>query len=231
MKTGSSLFRLAWIAFLLCILISGAPILGAQPGDVGVAPAKAAAVPVPTDNGASPGVALVFFSQHKMPEAAWTALFAAMRARLPEAAAEVPTLDAHVKLIRGDRLARETVVPESVTVYLHGDCQLYPMAQSMAGGERLGWVMKVGSRIEPVIHVECTPIGRELSQNAEWMSSEERMTAMSAGLTEVILHEWAHVATQSSAHAKNGITKARFSVDDLVMESGLTQACSRQSPK
>jgi hypothetical protein len=209
--------RYVSMAFALCILIAGAPILGAQgAGDNAPAQASEAPAPVATRNPVAPHPALVFFSQHRLPESAWAALFTAMRANLPEAAAEIPALDAHAELIRGDELARETVVPESVTVYLHGDCNLSPMTEPFPQAEPLGWVLKVGPRIEPVIHVECTPIGEEISQRTEWLSAERRRAAMSEALTRVILHEWAHIATQSSAHRTEGITKAEFGVDDLV---------------
>ncbi|HTW60995.1 MAG TPA: hypothetical protein VMD55_04255 [Terracidiphilus sp.] len=209
--------RLVSLAFVLCILISGAPVLGGQQAS-DVEPAQPGeAVP------AHP--ALVFFSQHRLPGSAWTALFAAVRTSLPEAAAEVPSLDAHVELIRGDTLAHGTVVPQSVTVYLHGDCNPAPIAEPSLTGERLGWVMKVGPRIEPVIHVECTPIGQELSGSMEGMSRDERTAAMSEALARVILHEWAHIATQSSAHGKEGITKAQFGVNDLILRNDRAQIC------
>jgi hypothetical protein len=217
-------FRFVVPAFVLCILIYGAPILGGQQAGAleasNVAPGQAGdAVP------AHP--ALVFFSQHRLPESTWTALFAAMRANLPEAAAEVSALDANAQLIRGDGLDPETLVPQSVTVYLHGDCDLAPVPQSLPAGERLGWVVKVGPQIMPVIHVECTQIGQELSQEAVWMGRDKRTAAMSEAMARVILHEWAHIATQSSAHRAEGITKAQFGVDDLVPKECEARVCAR----
>jgi hypothetical protein len=207
-------FRFLLPAFFLCILISGAPILRAQPNADSSAQTNNAAVPHP---------ALLFFSQHRLPEDAWTALFAAMRATLPASAEEVPALDAQVELIRGDGLAHGAVVPQSVNVYLHGDCHLSPQPESFSAGQPLGWVVKVGPQIEPVIHVECTQIGQELSRSAEWMSKDARTATMSEAMARVILHEWAHIATQSGAHGKKGITKARFGVDDLVVNNRQAQ--------
>ncbi len=217
MRVGFPHSRYVVLAFALCILIAGAPILGAQPASTGApAPASDAPAPAAASTAAAPHLTLVFFSQHRLPERAWVALFAAMRANLPEAAAEIPALDANAELVRGDALARETVVPDSVTVYLHGDCDPAPLPQPAPMGEPLGWVFKVGPRIEPVIHVECTPIGEEISQRTQWLSQQGRREAMSEAVTRVILHEWAHIATQNSAHSREGITKAGFGVKDLM---------------
>lgn len=205
------------LLFVLCIAVCGAPIvIGQQAGSS--APAQA-------NDAAAPHLTLVFFAQHRLPERAWAALFAALRADLPEASAEIPALDANVELIRGDSLVHGTLVPQSVTIYLHGDCNLSPLPEPYDAGEPLGWVMKVGPRIEPVIHVECTPIGRELSQRTEWLSRDGRTAAMSEALVRVILHEWAHIATQNSGHGAEGITKAQFGVDDLVQDRHEAQIC------
>lgn len=209
------------LLFALCIVVCGPSILTGE---------QARSIPPAEVNDApAPHPALVFFAQHRLPERAWDALFAALRASLPEASAEIPALradvDANVALIRGDSLAHGVLVPQSLTIYLHGDCDLSPLAESFPGGVPLGWVVKEGPRIEPVIHVECTPVGQVISQRTEWMSRDERTAAMSEALARVILHEWAHVATQSSAHGTHGITKAQFGVDDLMQSGHEAQIC------
>jgi hypothetical protein len=211
--------RIVSLVLVLCILICGAPILGGQDAASGV-PAQASGAPAthPT---------LVFFSQNRLPDRAWATLFAAVRAELPAAAVEVPALDAQAQLIRGDTLAPLTEVPQAVNVYLHGDCDLAPDPQPFPAGQRLGWVVKFGPQIVPVIHVECTAVGQALSGRAEWMSGDARTAAMSEALTRVILHEWAHIAEQSSAHGKEGITKARFGVDDLMPKKQQAQLSSQ----
>src|SRR5580698_6650589 len=106
--------RFVPILFALCILLCGPPIRAGQPAG-GFAPVQA-------NDGPAPHLTLVFFSQHRLPERAWAALFAALRASLPEASAEIPALDANAELIRGDTLAHGVLVPQSLNVYLHGDC-------------------------------------------------------------------------------------------------------------
>lgn len=217
MRCRFRLFRLWWLAGALCILVAGAPILGAQQANDDVAGlVNDTAEPVPARDAATPPTELVFFSQHRMTDRAWDALFAALRASLPDAAAEIPALDARAELVRGDALPHGAPQPRAVVVYLHGDCIPSPLRESFSAGARLGWVVKVGSMIQPVIHVECTAIGEELSMKTERMDRDERTAAMSQGLARVILHEWAHIATQSGAHGAKGVTKARFGVDDLL---------------
>jgi hypothetical protein len=196
------------LLFVLCIVLCGAPILAGQPAR-SIPPAQASDAPPPQ-------LTLVFFSQHRLPERAWAALFQAVRANLPEAAAEVPALNGNLELIRGDAVAHGELVPESVTVYLHGDCSPPPLVQSFSGGARLGWVVKEGAQIVPTIHVECTAIGQEISERTERLNGDGRTAAMSEALARVILHEWAHVAMQSSVHGARGITKAQFGVNDLL---------------
>jgi hypothetical protein len=219
MRVESSHARFAPLLFVLCIVLCRVPILVGQPAR-SIAPAQASDAP-------APHLTLVFFSQHRLPERAWAALFAALRASLPEASAEIPALDANAELIRGDTLAHGVLVPQSVTIYLHGDCELSPLPEPSIEGARLGWVVKDGPQIVPVIHVECTPIGQEISGRTEWLGRDGRTAAMSGALARVILHEWAHIAMQSSAHGAEGITKAQFGVNDLLQGRREAQICTR----
>jgi hypothetical protein len=156
------------------------------------------------------------FAQHRLPESSWTALFAALRANLPEVAAQFPTLDANPELIRGDALPFGEPAPKAIAVYLRGDCRAPLLPSPFPSGEALGWVLMAHAQIESVIHVECTAIGEELSRSTERMSPEQRTAAMSEAIARVVLHEWVHIATQSAAHERQGIGKARFGVNDLL---------------
>jgi hypothetical protein len=192
----------------LSALLFAAPIVGAQPTDVGVSAqvrAEPALRPV-----------LVVYSQHRMSQEQWAALFTALRANLPEAVAELPTPDANPEFIRGDYYAGKNPGGDAITVYLHGDCLASVQQVPSPGRNRLGWVNQVGGRILPIIHVECTPIGEEISGRTHWMNHNQRITAMSDAIARVVLHEWVHVATQSAAHGADGITKAGFGVNDLL---------------
>jgi len=165
----------------------------------------------------SPHVTLVIYAQHPIAEDSWSALLAALRANLPSMAAQFPVVDPNPALMRGETLTHTAPVPDGIAVYLRGDCRAPNRATSFSTGEVLGWVLKVGTQIESVIHVECTQIGDELSHRTERMNRAQQTAAMSQAIARVILHEWVHIATQSAAHEKEGINKASFSVNDLIL--------------
>jgi len=87
------------------------------------------------------------------------------------------------------------------------------------GGTRvvaLGWVLQVNGRIEPFAHVDCTQIGGVLGAQAQGMDADERNTVMAGAIARVIVHEWIHIAAQSSSHAERGIENAQFGEADLM---------------
>jgi len=208
MRTALPHSHLRSIAFVSCVLLFAAPILGAQPTDGGLPPqARTAPDPRPV---------LLVYSQHRLSPEEWAALFTALHTALPEAAAELPARDTNPEFIRGDYHPEENPDGGVVTVYLRGDCRASVQRVPISGPVRLGWVNQVDGRILPIIHVECTEIGEEISGRTHWMSRNERTAAMSEAIARVVLHEWVHVATQSAAHGANGLSKAQFGVNDLL---------------
>ena len=160
---------------------------------------------------------LVIFADHKMRDAEWSALMDALERGARSESAAVPALGQGAKFLRGDTFASGTQVSQPISVYLHGDCSLIPMART-SSLTALGWVWRVHGRIEPFIHVDCTQIAMELGPLALGMNRSRRDTVMSEALARVILHEWIHVATQNPRHAKDGVAKARFDLADLLAE-------------
>ena len=194
--------------FVFSMVLLAAPMAGAQGRDNGTT-AQAAAP-------AGPRMVLLVYSEHGMPRDAWTALFEALRRNLPEAAAKVPAEDANPEFVRGSDSASGDAAGEAITVFLRGDCVAPFRRMPFPGGERLGWVSRVDGVVLPIIHVECTQIGEEISGRTQDMNQQDRTAAMSEAIARVILHEWVHVATQSDRHASEGITKATFSANDLL---------------
>jgi hypothetical protein len=201
------------LAFVLSIVLYAPPVLDAQPMDNG--PLAQAQVPEPRP-------VLLVYSEHRLPEESWAALFTALHANLPEAAVKVPANEVNPQFLRGDDPANGNLAGEVITVQLRGDCRPSVQHMPFPSGERLGWVSNVGGLIVPIIHVECTQIGEEISGRTQWMNHNERTAAMSEAIARVVLHEWVHVATQSTAHGSDGITKAMFSTNDLL--------CGDQTP-
>ena len=70
--------------------------------------------------------------------------------------------------------------------------------------------------IRPFIHVDCSRITEVLGQHVFGMDKNSRNAVMAEAISRVILHEWVHIASQNPAHAREGIAKPSFSVEELV---------------
>lgn len=170
---------------------------------------------------------VVVFADRPMPDQAWTALFHAVRntvanngvGRGMPGDAKLPGMDASAELVRGDTMRPGMPVGNAISVYLHGDCVLQPLARRTAYGVPLGWVLRRDGRIAPFIHVDCTRIGQMLGCQARGISPEARERMMAEAMARVVVHEWIHVAAQTDRHGQEGITKASFDVGDLMSEA------------
>jgi hypothetical protein len=160
---------------------------------------------------------LIIFAEHRMPDDEWAALFDALKRATRSDDAEAHGLARGAEFFRGDTMKSGIEVSQVISVYLHGDCSLIPMARP-AGRTALGWVFRVNGRIEPFLHVDCTQIALELGPLALGMNRSRRDTVMGEAMARVILHEWIHVATQSARHAKDGVAKAQFNLADLLAD-------------
>jgi len=158
---------------------------------------------------------LIIFSERRMRDEEWSALFDALKRGSASEAARAPALSAGAEFLRGDQMARGLEVSRPISVYLHGDCSLLPMVRTFSPGA-LGWVWRVHGQIEPFIHVECGEIALVLGPTAMGLDRKRRETLMSEAMARVILHEWIHVATQNPKHAREGVEKAQFSLADLL---------------
>jgi hypothetical protein len=195
---GPRLLQLAAVVFFAVLLVTGpggSPVLGQT---------------------SSPHTTVVVFSDRPMHADQWSSLFAAVRAGAVNGGEETRLLDQNATYIRGDEVEPGLLVQSSISVYLHGDCTLSPLAYRSAYGVPLGWVRRVEGRIEPFVHVDCTRIGEVLGPEALHMSRSQREQAMSEAVSRVILHEWIHIASQNSSHAESGIAKPAFGVADLM---------------
>ena len=188
---------------ILLVLSLAAPFLPAQ--------ANSQTVALP-----APHTTLAIFADRPMPEPAWVQLFAALRAGLPAAAAEQPQFDPSPALLRGDRIVPGAVFEAPITVYLHGECILPTEPRRSVPSGALGWVFRSKGHIAPFIHVDCVRIAQLLETAEFGWNRQRRAGAMSQSVARVILHEWAHFASQSASHRTCGLEKAAYSVDDLL---------------
>jgi hypothetical protein len=172
---------------------------------------------------------VVVFADQPLQEAQWSGLFRALRSVMTTGGAETEFLGEGAEFVRGDSVAAGFRVQSAIVVYLHGDCNLEPLPRRTPSGVPLGWVWKVDGRIEPFAHVDCTRIGQVLGLQALGMNAKRRNAVMAGAMARVIVHEWIHIAAQSSSHAESGIEKAQYGVADLTAgEKGQTVAQIRK---
>jgi hypothetical protein len=165
----------------------------------------------------TPRTTLIIFAEHRMNEGEWTALFAALQKDLSGDADAPQALTGSVDLIQGDTAVHGQFLDNAIPVYLQGDCTLMPRPRRVVEGP-LGWVRRSHGHILPYIHLECTRMVDLLGPYALRMNLNRRNTVMGEAMARVILHEWIHIASQSSAHSTHGISKAQFSVNDLLAD-------------
>ena len=164
-----------------------------------------------------PHTTLVFFPDRPLDEGQWSALVAELHRVQPVSAAEIPALSGELEVLRRGDLAAGETVRNAISVFLDGDCTLLPGPRLFVSGA-LGWVPIIDGRIQSFIHVDCTRIVEMLAPLALGMHSNRRDVVMAEAITRVILHEWAHIWTQSSHHVERGITKSQFQVEDLLSD-------------
>ena len=177
------------------------------------APARACALDADT----AQRTTLIVFSHRPLHDDQWNALFAAIRHGLADTdEKELPGTEM-VDLLRGTDVHPGLQADNPIVVNLDGDCTLLPRAKTATMGV-LGFVLREHGVIAPYIHVECDQITQVLGPVALGMNRERRDTVMGEAMTQVIIHEWVHIATQSANHEKEGVSKSTFGLRDLLVD-------------
>ena len=186
------------ILALVCVVVPGCPVHAAT----------LATTPAHTT--------FIVFAEHHMPEAQWDDLLVVLRRGL---ATIEPSGQrrASMEVLRGDLISPGQQLDQIVTVYLHGDCVLLPGPRTTALGA-LGWVYRVHGMIPPFIHVDCKELTQMLGPMAFTVTTNRRHQIMAEAIARVVMHEWVHIATQSAAHASDGIAKSSFGIADLLAD-------------
>jgi hypothetical protein len=183
---------------------------------------------------------LAIFNDRPMPDGLWQTLITTLRGDLASTSPEIRGLtsetsshpadqtaaahaDSQVQILRGDLIKPGIQVDSSITVYLIGDCRVAPTSLASVFGQHqpvisgtLGWVKMTDRQIEPFIHVDCERIGQMLGPTGVGRNREQRNQLIATAISRVVLHEWIHIATQNPGHSRQGVTKAQFSVQDLL---------------
>jgi hypothetical protein len=180
--------------------------------------ALAAAIPAPALNVQQPDTALVFYAS-EMSENVWPALFQTLRTDLADGGGDLPDgllLYKDPLLVRGDQDLRGVTFSRVITVKLLGHCDVFSQTNHSSGKGPLGWVLLISGKVQPFVSIDCARIAEVLHPATAGWSKQRRQDAMLQAISHVLIHEWSHVATQSSAHSSRGITQANLSVSELI---------------
>jgi hypothetical protein len=181
--------------------------------------ASAAAIPAPMSNAELSGTAIIFYAQPQMKEDLWPVLFQALRADLADGAGELPNglvLDKEPIFVRGSEDLRGVLFSKVISVKLLGRCDVFPQTDRPALSGPLGWVLLVSGKVQPFVSIDCTRLIQLLHPKLAGLTVEGRRYAEAQAIAHVLIHEWVHIATQSSSHGGRGIAQANLSVDQLI---------------
>jgi hypothetical protein len=184
----------------------------------------AAAIPAPSLNAQPPATALVFYApemRSEVSEDLWPVLFKTLRADLADGAGDPPdglVLDQNPSLVRGDEDLRGVTFSRVITVKLLGHCEVFSQLSHSSEKGPLGWVLMISGKVQPFVSIDCARIAEVLRPATAGWSKQRRQDAMLQAISHVLIHEWSHVATQSSVHGSRGITQANLSASDLIKE-------------
>jgi hypothetical protein len=184
----------------------------------------AAAIPGPGLNAQQPGTAFVFYAPEMNPEVSadlWRVLFQKLRADLADGGGDLPdglVPDKDPLLVRGDQDLRAVTFSRVISVKLLGRCDAFSQTSHSSENGPLGWVLQISGKVQPFISIDCDRIAEVLRPATTGWTKQRRQDAMLQAITHVLIHEWSHIATQSSSHGSRGITQANLSVSDLIKE-------------
>jgi hypothetical protein len=166
------------------------------------------------------GTTIIFYAQPKVSENLWPVLFQVLRADLADGADEIPNgfvLDQQAAFVHGSDDLRGRLFSRIIVVKLLGRCDVLPQSDHPSRGP-LGWVPLVSGTIQPFISIDCARIAEVLRPASAGLSKQDRQYMMDQAIAHVVIHEWIHIATQSTRHSSRGISQAYLSVNDLIEE-------------
>ena len=168
-----------------------------------------------------PGTAVIFYGQPEVNDDLWPDLLQSLRADLAAGMGEAPNgfaLQQNPAFVRGNDLALGTVFSRVIVVKLLGRCDALLQSDRPSVDGPLGWVWQVSGKIQPFIYVDCEQLAQVLRSRSASLDQYERRHAMAQAIAHVVIHEWIHIATQSPAHGKRGITKGFLTAAELTGE-------------
>jgi hypothetical protein len=175
----------------------------------------------PAVHAQQPGTAVIFYAQPQLNDALWPDLLQSLHADLAAGLGEAPNgfaLPQDPAFFRANDLALGVVFSRVIVVKLLGRCDVLRQSDSPSVNGPLGWVWQVSGKMQPFIYVDCERLAQMLCSRSASLDQYERRHAMAQAIAHVVIHEWIHIATQSPAHGKRGITKQFLTAAELTGE-------------
>lgn len=190
--------------------------------------AISAAVPVAAQRATGPSTTIVILADHHIRQSLWPVLVTTLKSDA-QAESRVAPITAGVRVILAADDTPAPVFPIRIEVEILGRCDNYWNRSISTSPVPIGWVHKDSGYIPPVIYVDCASIAQVLWPKTRFMTGTQRRLALSQAISHVILHEWIHIATQSSHHSERGVMRPVLTARDLIapIETNAQSASSR----
>ncbi len=202
-----------WVLAGLMTLLP-APTLRAEQPKTSLADEK-----IPSATPPSPvATAILFTADPQVSDTLWEPLYAAIRLGMKEHAEEFRQLGitSQPLLLRRSEIALGEQFPLVVQVRLEGRCDIPVQAPHfMRPRGPLGWVFLVNGKIQPFIFVDCTRLAQILDPLTLGENAAGRQRLMNIAIANIVLHEWIHIASQSSRHSRHGLMQEQLSNREL----------------
>jgi hypothetical protein len=204
---------LRWVIAGLMTLLPALTLRAEQPGS-SLADAKVPSATLPSPAGTT----ILFTADPQVSDTLWEPLYAAIRLGIKEHAEEFRQLGitSQPHLLRRSEIALGAEFPLLLQVRLEGRCDIPVQAPHfMRAKGPLGWVFLVNGKIQPFIFVDCTRLAQVLNPLTLGENAARRQRLMNIAIANVVLHEWIHIASQSSRHSRHGLMQEQLSNREL----------------
>lgn len=168
----------------------------------------------PAQNTSQPATTLVVLANRQTQKHLWPVLVSTLRRDAATASQSAP-INGEPQIILGGADVPGPAFPSRIEVQLLGACDDPWDADRPAKSSPLGYVHEDAGMIAPIIYIDCAQVSQLLWPQTRSMTQRQRLQLTSEAISHVILHEWIHIATQSSAHTSRGIMQSALSLHEL----------------
>lgn len=115
-----------------------------------------------------------------------------------------------------DAPRRAEVFTELAVITFKGKCDLSELVPQHMEAGALGWTHVTDGHVLPFSDVDCSRIRGFLSRALIPMPPQDRDEAFGFAVARVLAHELFHIFTQTDHHGSAGLTKAAYTVPELM---------------